>query len=325
MIRGGESIGILLKLIAAIVIAVLTYGLVNSRHQDRLKAGLSSLIVLVTIFLLTASFHLIPGGHVGVVFNIFSGIAPETLKPSGSGGLVFVLPVINTVEDVEVRTQEYTMSGKHDEGELTGDDSLWSPTSDGLQVGLDVTVFYHPDPKEAANLLRTVGSGYREKIVRPEVRNTVRMVVSQYDATEVYSGKRQQIQEEIKEKLGKQLDKYNIILDDILLRDVRFTPEYAQAITKKKIAEQQAEQMKYVLQKEAQEAEKKRIAAKGQADKEFIEAQGKAKAMNEIARALAQNPQLLKYEAIQKLNPNVKVILPNNTIVNLGDLLKDQQ
>jgi regulator of protease activity HflC (stomatin/prohibitin superfamily) len=187
------------------------------------------------------------------------------------------------------------------------DDSLWSPTQEGLQVGIDITVWHHLDPLRVVDIHQKIGPDYEEKIIRPAVRSVIRMVISEYGVMEVYSAKRALIQDEINAKLKALVEKDGFVIDEVVLRDVRFTDEFTKAIEAKQIAQQSAEQMKYVLEKEQREAARK-----------VIEATGRAKAIETINEALRQNPNYIRYLYVDKLSDKISVIVSDqNTIMDL--------
>jgi regulator of protease activity HflC (stomatin/prohibitin superfamily) len=194
------------------------------------------------------------------------------------------------------------------------DDSLWSPTQEGLQVGIDITVWHHLDPMRVVDIHQKIGPDYEEKIIRPAVRSVIRLVISEYGVMEVYSAKRALIQDEINTKLKVLVDKDGFMVDEIVLRDVRFTDEFTKAIEAKQIAQQSAEQMKYVLEKEQREAERK-----------VIEATGRAKAIETINEALRQNPNYIRYLYVDKLSDKISVIVSDqNTIMDLKGIMENK-
>jgi regulator of protease activity HflC (stomatin/prohibitin superfamily) len=161
------------------------------------------------------------------------------------------------------------------------------------------------------DLHQHIGPDYEDKIIRPAVRSVIRMVISEYPVMDVYSSKRAAIQEEINRKVKELVHKDGFIIDEVVLRDVRFTEDFAKAIEAKQIAQQSAEQMKYVLEKEQREAERK-----------VIEAQGRAKAIDTITQALQKNPNYIKYLYVDKLSDKISVIVSDqNTIMDLKGIL----
>ena len=158
---------------------------------------------------------------------------------------------------------------------------------------------------------QNIGPDFEEKILRPAVRSVIRMVISEYPVMAVYSEKRALIQDEINVKIRELVEKDGFVIDEVVLRDVRFTPEFTKAIEAKTIAQQAAEQMKYTLEKEQKEAERK-----------VIEARGRANAIEVITQALSKNPNYIKYLYVDKLSDKIQVIVSDqNTIMDLKGIL----
>jgi len=265
---------------------------------------------IVVLLLLLTSFRVVPVGHALVIFN--------TVTKSfrlGRQGITFVAPFISATQDYDLRRLEYTMSGVSGEGRKSEiDDSLWSPTKEGLQVGIDLTVWHHVDPERLISIHQKIGPDYEDKIIRPAIRSVIRLVISEYPVMDVYSEKRAEIQSEINRKTKTLIEKDGFVVDEVVLRDVRFTPEFTKAIEAKQIAQQSAEQMKYTLEKEQKEAERK-----------VIEARGRANAIETINKALAQNPNYIKYLYVDKLSDKIQVIVSDqNTIMDLKGILGER-
>jgi regulator of protease activity HflC (stomatin/prohibitin superfamily) len=265
------------------------------------------LIPLVALVVVGTSFRVVPVGHALVIFN--------TVTKSfrlGRQGITLVPPLVSATQDYDLRRLEYTMSGTSGEGRKSNiDDSLWSPTREGLQVGIDLTVWHHLDPARVIGIHQKIGADYEDKIIRPAVRSVIRLVISEYAVMDVYSSRRAQIQDEINLKTKALVEKDGFVIDEVVLRDVRFTPEFAKAIEAKQIAQQSAEQMKYTLEKEQREAERK-----------VIEAQGRANAIDVINHALSRNPNYIRYLYVDKLSDKISVIVSDqNTIMDLKGIL----
>ncbi|HDM90338.1 MAG TPA: prohibitin family protein [candidate division WOR-3 bacterium] len=277
------------------------------------KVGLSSGLILailgvLILLLIFFSIRIVPVGHAMVKFNVLTKRFSLSRE-----GVTFVPPVIYKTYIYDLRRQEYTMSSRKGEGKKKNiDDSLWSPTKEGLQVGIDLTCWYRIKPDSVISLHRRIGPDYDEKVVRPAIRSIVRHVISEYPIMDVYSEKRRMIQGEILRRVRELLEKDGFIIEEIVLRDVHFTPDFSKAIEEKQIAQQEAERMKYVLEKERKEAERKKI-----------EAEGTARAIEIVSRQLKRNPEYIKYLYVDKLSDKVQVIVSDqSTIMNLGDILK---
>lgn len=258
--------------------------------------------VLAVLFLF-ASIKVVPVGHGLVIFNTVTKsfrLAPQ--------GVAFVWPIISAKQLYDLRRLEYTMSATRGEGRRAEiDDSLWSPTKEGLQVGIDITLWHHIDPSKVVDVHQRWGPDYEDKFVRPALRSVIRLVISEYPVMDVYSSMRARIQDEINTKVRRLIEKEGFFVDEVVLRDVRFTDDFAKAIEAKQIAQQGAEQMKYTLEKEQREAERK-----------VIEAEGRAKAIDTITAALQKNPNYIRYLYVDKLSDKVSVIVADQpTIIDL--------
>jgi prohibitin 2 len=274
--------------------------------------GKSILIGLIVIFILIFMFKIyivVDPGERAVIFNKATG----NLRVTPNEGFYFLIPLIEEPTVYDVKAKTYTMSIATMEGEIKGDDSLQALTADGQNVLLDISVRYHPDIDNLDKLHRRIGIDFVNKVLRPQVRSIVRMIVSEYPVLDVYSGKRMLIQGEIEKGLSASFKKSYIICDEVLLRNVQFSTEFQQAIENKQIAQQDAQRMKYVLEK--QEMEKTR---------KIIEATGESEALRLKGKALAENPLLVQYEYIKLLSPNIQAIITDqNAIFNFSDFIKN--
>jgi len=289
---------------------------VRDAEGRRLRTGMPARVaamgalLLMLFLLMVTSVRVVPVGHALVIFNTIT----KSFRLSQQG-VTFVFPVISQTEQYDLRRLEYTMSSTQGEGRKSNmDDSLWSPTQEGLQVGIDLTVWHHLDPMRLTVIHQKIGPDYEEKIIRPAVRSVIRLVISEYAVMDVYSSKRAAIQDEINVKIKQLLEKDGFIVDEVVLRDVRFTDQFAKAIEAKQIAQQSAEQMKYVLEKEQREAERK-----------VIEAQGRAKSIETINEALRQNPNYIRYLYVDKLSDKISVIVSDQpTIMDLKGIMENK-
>lgn len=214
-------------------------------------------IVVAVIFSCVAQ---VGAGEVGVQV-LFGSVQDGVLK----SGLNLVNPMVD-VESMDTRTQAYTMSSVQDEGSQSGDDAISTLSSDGLTLKLDLTVWYRLNEGDAPQVYRTIGTDYVEKIVRPAVRTAIRDVSVGYFATDIYSIKREDFVREVTKNLEAAFNGRGVILEKVLLRNVELPEKVRAAIDEKIASEQRAQQMVYVLQKEKQEAERKRVEAQGIAD-----------------------------------------------------------
>ena len=247
-----------------LLVAVLLPDSMGTSLRKYLKILRIFSIVLMVIGLITSAVKQIDAGFVGVK-SLFGKVQPDIL-PSG---LNFVNPVMD-VRSLDIRTQNYTMSGQHDEGAQAGDDAIRVLTSDGLEVTIDLSVLYRVIPEEAPRLIREIGVNYEDKIVRPITRTRIRDNAVYYDAVSLYSTKRDEFQDRIFKSIDQDFKKRGLFLENLLVRNITL-PGSVKAVIEQKInAEQDAQKMQFVLLKEKQEAERKRVEAQGIADYQRI-------------------------------------------------------
>jgi regulator of protease activity HflC (stomatin/prohibitin superfamily) len=258
----------------------------------------------------------------GVVISALSpkGYREQALQP----GLHWVVPFFEYVKTYTISKQTYTMSVASTEGAVAGDDSVQARTSDGQQISLDASVIYEIDPTQVVTVHITWQDRYTDELVRPQSRGIIRDAVSQFNVEEVVTSKRFELASEIRQAMEEKLKENGLVLVDFVLRNISFSSEYAASVEQKQIAEQQAQQAKFVVEQRKQEAqqaievahgqaESVKIRAQGDADARLIQAQAEAQALKMIADALKDNPDLLNYQYITKLAPDVQVMLvPNN-------------
>jgi regulator of protease activity HflC (stomatin/prohibitin superfamily) len=189
---------------------------------------------------------------------------------------------------MEVRTRNYTMSGVADEGRKSGDDSIPVITSDGLTVKLDSTVFYHLDQEYCPKIYEKIGTDVEGQILRSQIRTSLRDAAAGLTATELYTTHRMGFVENVTKTLTVAFKERGIVMEQVLLRNVLLPDQITKAINDKIAADQDAQKMAFVLQKEKQEAERKRI-----------EAEGQAKAQQIVSQSLT--PQIIEYQRIQAL------------------------
>ena len=252
-------------------------------------------IVLVALGIMTSCVKQIDAGEIGVKI-LFGSIQKEVLL----SGLHFINPLLD-VKKMDVKTQNYTMSGVHDEGDKAGDDAIKVLTSDGLEVTIDLTVLFRVVSIDAPRLLGETGADYRDKIVRPITRTKIRDNAVYYQAVDLFGSKRDEFQQRIYKTIEDDFKKRGLMLEQLLVRNITLPNSVKASIESKINAEQDAKKMEFVLQKEKQEAERKRVEAQGIADYQKI-----------INTGLTD--QQLQYEQIKAmqalaLSPNAKVIV----------------
>lgn len=270
-------IGVLLFIFGASFLSTQT----QFRNVKALNRNVKYLsIALIVLGFLTACFTQIENGYVGVT-KLFGKVQNNVLN----SGLNFINPLY-IVEKLDVRTQNYTMSGVKNEGQIQGDDAIKVLTGDGLEVTMDLTVLYRLNGSDAPKLLRETGADYQDKIIRPVARTKIRDNAVRFDAVNLYSLKRDEFQTRIFKDIEVEFRKRGIILENILIRNISLPAAVRSTIEQKIQAEQEAQKMQFVLQKEEQEAERKRVEAQGIADYQ-----------DKISSSLTS--QLLQYEQIK--------------------------
>jgi regulator of protease activity HflC (stomatin/prohibitin superfamily) len=221
-------------------------------------------IVLMLAGVLSKCIVQINAGEIGVK-SLFGKVQDDVLR----SGLHFINPFVD-VQRLDIKTQNYTMSGIHDEGSKSGDDAIRVLTSDGLEVTIDLTVLYKLLPSEAPRLVRETGVDYTDKIVRPLTRTKIRDNSVYYEAISLYSNKRDEFQQRIFKSIEDDFKKRGLVLEQLLVRNITLPQSVKETIEQKINAEQDAQKMQFVLLKEKQEAERKRVEAQGIADYQRI-------------------------------------------------------
>lgn len=258
--------------IVGIIFLVIGIALVATRmrHSDYNRSIniLGAVVILIALVKIIFSFiRIVPAGTVGVV-DLFGQVMPQVRH----SGLNIVNPFANIVV-MNIKTEEEQ-------------ESMNVPSQEGLSIDLDTSILFKVSPEKAAEIYRTVGMNYREIIVQPQFRSACRGISANYEAKALYTSGREEIAQKIFSELEGMLASRGIILEKVLLRSIQLPATVSKAIEMKLKAEQESEQMKFVLTKEKQEAERK-----------VIEAEGIAKAQEIINKTLSQA--YLQHEAIQ--------------------------
>ena len=283
-------------IILGIILLVVSFTVNNSANPlskfSYLLKIIGVLLLLIGVF--SSMFKQIDAGKVGVK-SLYGSVQPDVLE----SGLHVVNPLLDiTVFDVQ--TQNYTMSAVHSEGAQEGDDAIRVLSNDGLEVILDLTVLYRVIPNEAPKILKGIGESYTDKIVRPVTRTRIRDNAVYYDAVALYSTKRNEFQQRIFKSIEADFKSRGLVLEQLLIRNINLPESVKKTIESKINAEQDAQKMTFVLQKEKQEAERKRVEAQGIADYQRI-------------ISLGLTDKQLQYEQIKAqkeiaTSPNTKII-----------------
>ena len=234
-----------------------------SRKNSWLPRAVATLVVGgIAVVALLASVAYVPAGHVGVV-TLFGRVTGQVL-PEGTH-LIFPFKTVNRMA---IRTVELKETAS-------------VPSEEGLIITLDTSLLFRLDPAMAAEIYKKVGPGYLDVVVEPTLRSAIRTATSAHNANALYTGAREEVAKQVQKELEERLGPRGIIIESVLLRDIQLPQMLKQSIEGKQQAEQDALRMTFVLQKEKQEAERKRIEAQGIADFQRIVAQGISPALLE--------------------------------------------
>jgi regulator of protease activity HflC (stomatin/prohibitin superfamily) len=305
-----------------IALATIALAIVRASRGQGFKAATSLIIGAVVLALVltavSAGLVFIQPEERGIVISALApkGYREMVLQP----GLSWVIPFAENVVTYPISRQTYTMSIAPEEGTVQGDDSVASRTSDGQVVLIDASVIFAINPNSVIDVHIFWKDRYDRDLVRPQVRGIIRDEASQYRIDQIISAEREALTQGIRDTLEEKLQENGLILIDFVLRNIQFSDEYAASVEQKQIAEQQAQQAAFVVQQREQEAEQARkvaqgkadaavIAADGQAKARLIEAEAEAQALEMIAAALQDNPELLTFEYIDKLAPGIQIML----------------
>lgn len=286
----------ILSLIIGFILIIISFTLKTNESQLSKFANFFRIFgfVVILLGLLSSTFKQIDAGKVGVK-SLYGNVQPDILE----SGLHVVNPLLD-ITSFDTQTQNYTMSAIHDEGDKEGDDAIRVLSNDGLEVVIDLTVLYRVVPQDAPKIFKGIGENYTDKIVRPVTRTRIRDNAVYYDAVALYSTKRGEFQQRIFKSIEADFKSRGLVLEQLLIRNINLPASVKTTIESKINAEQDAQKMTFVLQKEKQEAERKRVEAQGIADYQRI-----------ISTGLTDKQ--LQYEQIKAqkeiaTSPNAKVI-----------------
>jgi regulator of protease activity HflC (stomatin/prohibitin superfamily) len=241
-----------------------------------------ALAAFLMVVLLFSSVARVESGHVGVL-TLFGRVTGEQL----SEGIHLVNP-FKVNHELSIRTQELKESAS-------------VPSSEGLVMNLDTSLIFHLNPEKASDVYQKIGPNYVNVLIEPNLRAAIREATASHTANALYSGEREMVANQIRDQLMGLLAQRGIVIESILLRDIQLPQTLKSSIEAKQQAEQEALAMNFRLQKEKQEAERKRIEAAGIRDFQQIVAQG-------------ISPQLLEWKGIEATetlakSPNAKVVV----------------
>jgi prohibitin 1 len=239
-------------------------------------------IGFILVILLFSAITRVDSGAVGVL-TLFGRVTGEVL-PAG----IHVINPLKTNHELSVRTQELKETAS-------------VPSSEGLVINLDTSLIYHLDPDKASEVFRTIGPNYVMVLIEPNLRSAIREATASHSANALYSGEREMVAKQIVTQLSNQVGQRGVVVESILLRDIQLPNTLRASIELKQQAEQEALAMSFRLQKETQEAQRKRIEAQGISDFQRIVAQG-------ISSQLLEWKGIEATESLAK-SPNAKIVV----------------
>ncbi|MCG6913891.1 prohibitin family protein [bacterium BMS3Abin03] len=244
--------------IVALIAAVVAFFVYRNakRRMNKSEASLALTgIVVALVIAISQCWTVIPAGHTGVV-DFLGNVSDVTLKP----GVNLVNPMAN-VEKMSIKTQEIK-------------ELMSVPSKEGLSVDLEISLLFKLNSEKANDIYKTVGPNYTEIILVPQFRSVVRGVTARYEAKALYTASREKLAGEILDELEKLVGPRGITVEQAPLRQIKLPDRLTKSIEEKLQAEQESQRMAFILQKEEQEADRKRIEAKGIADFQDIVSKG---------------------------------------------------
>jgi regulator of protease activity HflC (stomatin/prohibitin superfamily) len=241
-----------------------------------------AILIFIAFIILWGTFVIVPAGHRGVV--LWWGSVEKRIMGEG---LNFKVPVAERVIKVDVRVQPHPFK------------EIDAASKEYQMVKLTGMMNFHIDPSFVNDLYQKVGLDFANKVIDPAFNDFVKEVVPIYQITEILP-KREDIRKRAMSKLGDNLARYHIIVDDIYFANIRFSPEYEKAVEAKQVAQQQVETQRQVLAQREIEAQQKVATAKGEAESILVVAQGQAKANDALSRSIS--PILVQYKGIERWN-----------------------
>ena len=248
--------------------------------QPRTVGIIAALVII--LILAWSTFVIIPAGHRGVV--LWWGSVENRIMGEG---LNFIVPVAERVIKVDVKVQPHPFR------------EIDASSREYQNVKMTGMMNFHIDPAYVNDLYQKVGLDFADKVIDPAFNDFVKEVVPTYPIGEILP-KREEIRKRAMTKLGDNLSRYHIIVDDIYFANIRFSPEYEGAIEAKQVAQQQVETQRQVLAQREIEAQQKVATAKGEAESILVVATGQAKANDALSKSIT--PILVQYKGIEKWN-----------------------
>ena len=244
---------------------------------------IGTIVILVVLFILAwGTFVIIPAGNRGIV--LWWGSVEKRVMGEGFN---LKVPIAERVIKIDVRVRPHPFK------------EIDAASKEYQMVKLTGMMNFHIDPAYVNDLYQKVGLDFADKVIDPAFNDFVKEVVPNYPITEILP-KREEIRKRAMVKLGDNLARYHVIVDDIYFANIRFTPDYEKAIEAKQVAQQQVETQRQILASREIEAQQKVATAKGEAESILVVAQGQAKANDALSRSISSI--LVQYKSIEKWN-----------------------
>jgi regulator of protease activity HflC (stomatin/prohibitin superfamily) len=240
------------------------------------------ILLIIILIVVWGTFVIVPAGHRGVA--LWWGSVEKRIMGEG---LNFKVPIAETVIKVDVKVQPHPFK------------EIDASSKEYQMVKMTGMMNFHIDPSFVNDLYQKVGLDFADKVIDPAFNDFVKEVVPTYPIGEILP-KREEIRQRAMKKLGDNLSRYHIIVDDIYFANIRFSPGYEGAVEAKQVAQQQVETQRQVLAQREIEAQQKVATAKGEAESILVVAQGQAKANDALSRSIS--PILVQYKGIEKWN-----------------------
>ncbi len=256
------------------------------------------ILISVLVISLSGIVVKVDAGERAVIFNTFSGVEKRVLGE----GIHLLIPILQRATIYDIKQSSYSFASEDQglQGQVVGNE-IHALTADGQRVDIELTVRARPQPSDLWKLHKLIGPNYAVKIIFPKTRASLREILSTYGVEDVYSVKRQEIQNKIQEHLQKDLaNKYFIDIEEVLIRNMKFSKEFQDAIDRKQQAFQENLKMEYVLAGE-----------RSKRDGKILQAEGEAKAISLRVNALRANPDFVKYRRAQVYGKRAKLIFTN--------------
>lgn len=275
--------------------------------ENLVAIGMAVLISLMLVFS-GSLVKIIPAGHVGVVFNLFGGVEKRVLHE----GVNVLLPVVETAVVYDTRKISYSFTDGFDKNNVG--QSIKCQTNDGQNVSIDVTVIAHLEKDKAWKLHQNLGMDYAERLIVPQTRSIFRNIVAKYPIDTVYTTSRTGLALDAQRTLKDSFQKSGVILDELLIRAIEFSPAFAEAVERKQIALQESQRQNWIKKTAERDKERK-----------IIEGEGDARALSVRGQALLLDPRIAELEFLEQLeqSPNEITVITGtkNAILSIGDLL----